>query len=254
MFAIKNSTITKVLFGLGLATLGLVGTPSSASAVSFTPLTNYGDAEFNNGILNGDFSEVFVAEGRIGNNRANGTEREFGINDALVPDPNQPGKLMGGSPLASGDRTWVSGNLVDFILTYNGSLVEYTLGGQKITANVGGKVTDFYLRTRSNATSSLTLSNLMLNGVSDPINNSLTSIGNQVSYLKISDFTQPFTLAGKAQFSWTGSAPQRSQLAFQLKAVNTPKQTPEPGTLGAMMILGVASMGYAKRKQLKVNN
>lgn len=73
--------------------------------------------------------------------------------------------------------------------------------------------------------------------------------GSDIDYFKISDITQPFTLAGKAQFNWTGTRPNNSALAFQIKVMNTPKTTPEPGTLGAMMIMGIAGVGYARRKK-----
>ncbi len=246
MLAIKNSTITKVFFGLGLAAVGLISTPSSASAVSFTALSGYTDADFNNGILTGKFSEVFVAEGRIGDNRAQAGNQEFSINNPIVPNSNNTG-LVGGTPITVGNRVWTSGEFVDFSLSYDGNNISYILGGQTLSASVIGNATDIYLRTRAANNSSVFLNNLFLNSVSIGSTSSTGVGGSDIDYFKISGLTQPFTLTGQAKFEWTGTRPNNSALAFQIKVMNT-KKTPEPGTLGAMMIFGFGSMVYARRK------
>lgn len=229
---------------IGLVTLGLGLTPSFASAITITPLPNFTDAQFNNLLSSKKFQELFVAEGRIGNNALNG-DRELGINNANF------------QPVAQGQFVWQSGKMENFLLQYDGSQVSYSVGGTTLLSNVfSGSVNDIYIRTRETLTSNVRLDNLIFNGtalgdsaVSEPSNSDL----DQVDYLLLSDISAPFRLTGNVTMSWTGSRPSQSNLAYQIKVGstdNSQQDVPEPGTVGALLLTGIVAIGFGKRKQV----
>ncbi|MFB2934052.1 choice-of-anchor W domain-containing protein [Aerosakkonemataceae cyanobacterium BLCC-F154] len=232
-----------VFFTLAVVGLGAVSVPTAANAFTIVDRTGFTDTEFRGLLDDGLFDELFVAEGRIGNNSGTGGEREIGINDDVK---------LGGLPVEQGQLTWGNGNLVDFILEYTGSVVNYTVGGQLLTTNAfSGPVTDIFFRTRATDNSEMTLSNLFFDGVAidDPL--SSKSGINNVNYLQISDITAPFTLTGKSLMSWTGTQPMRSNLAYQIKVGTTPVESvPEPGTVGALLAAGVLSVGLKKKQKV----
>ncbi len=228
---------------LGLATVAIAAFSTSAQAISFTPLS-IADTEFNALRADGSFTELFVAESRIGNNGTGGNgEREFGINTDT------------GLPVAAGHRNWGdgSGSPVDFILEYADNLVKYTVGGVVLSSTqFSGPVTDIFLRTKSVAdsrttTSTMSLTNLLLDGfgaISD-----LVSTGLDVDYLQISGLTGPFTLRGTSTMSWTGTAPNRSHLAYQIKVGTSPQQSvPEPSVVFSLL-LGAGVFGTLSKKR-----
>ena len=147
--------------------VGAAIAPAQAFVVAPSNIT---DQQFNQLILDGDFSELFVAESRAG---FTGSEREFGINKALVPNAGGTG-LVGGNPLAQGQLDWTSGETVEFHLSYNALTGEiaYTVDGELLNATVNAESPNgIYIRTNaqgkgtgSNATtsSSMSLENLML--------------------------------------------------------------------------------------------
>ncbi|MBW4598469.1 MAG: PEP-CTERM sorting domain-containing protein [Calothrix sp. FI2-JRJ7] len=241
---------------LSLSAIGIIAAPSQASAFTLVNRDNLTDTQFNDLLLTKEYTETFVAESRMGNNGFGGNgERELGINSALLPDGK--GKLVGGNPVAQGDRVWTSGTPVDFILEYNGSVVNYTVGSQKIsTTAFTGAATDIFLRTfaqkdnssTSNITSTLT--NLVLNGkgVGKSLSSAGTGISSDVDYLQISNITSPFKLTGQSIFSWTGAAPQRSNLAYQIKVASGATSVPEPSTVAALVVASSIIAG-AKRKK-----
>ncbi|NJL61965.1 MAG: hypothetical protein HC903_09165 [Methylacidiphilales bacterium] len=63
----------KSLVVFGLAAIGLISAPSSASAFTIVNTPGFGDTAFEQLRTDGKFTELFVAEGRIGNNANNGT-------------------------------------------------------------------------------------------------------------------------------------------------------------------------------------
>lgn len=229
---------------MGLATLSLALTPSFASAITITRLPDFTDTQFNNLLSSKEFQELFVAEGRMGNNALNG-DRELGINNANF------------QPVAQGQFVWESGNAEDFLLQYDGSQASYSVGGTTLISNVfNGTVNDIYIRTRETSTSNVRLDNLFFNGIALG-DNALSEPGNgdsdRVDYLRISDISAPFTIAGTVTMSWTGSPPDQSNLAYQIKAGETTdssKNVPEPGTVGALLLTGIIAIGCSKRKQV----
>lgn len=149
---------------LSLSAIGIIAVPSQASAFTLVNRDSLTDTQFNDLLLTKEYTETFVAESRMGNNGSGGNgERELGINSPWLPSAS--GKLVGGDPVAKGDRTWTSGTPVDFILEYNGSVVNYTVGGQKLSSTAfTGAASNIFLRTFALKNSTSTLTNLVLDG------------------------------------------------------------------------------------------
>ncbi len=269
----KSRNQPKSLYAFGIvATLGLLVTSNPVQAATIVNRAGFTDTQFQDTILKGQFSELFVAEGRAGNNGFGGNgERELGINKAITP---VNGQLVGGAPVASGDRVWGDGSqkLVDFSLEYTGQQVNYIVDGQTLTSSsFSGPVTDIFFRTFALANSNQTSNKNNLVQLSDlkiyePGNSagqalgSLSALGtatsNDVEYLQISDVTAGFKITGKTSLSWTGDAPTKSRLAYQIKVGSTlQKQVPEPGTTGALLLTGLVFLGCRKKatKALKCN-
>ncbi|MCL1472766.1 choice-of-anchor W domain-containing protein [Argonema antarcticum] len=235
------SHIRKALFALAAVGLGTLSVPTAANAFNLVDRTGFTDTQFNQMRTDGLFTELFVAESRIGNNSTSTAERELGINTDT------------GAPVAIGDRTWGNGGLVDFVLEYTGSLVKYTVGGQLLSSTAfSGLATDIFLRTRAADKSTMTMSDLVFNGVGI---SSLSSSGvggnSDVDYLQLSGISTPFTLTGKSMMSWTGTQPMRSNLAYQIKVGTTPQtqSVPEPGTVGAIALTGLLALGSKKQQK-----
>lgn len=235
MINLRSTFLTLAVVGLGA-----VSVPEAANAFTIVDRTGFTDTEFNSLRTEGEFTELFVAESRVGNASLNTGERELGINDA------------NGTPFATGEFVWGNNQAVDFLLEYTGELVKYTVGGQLLSSSAfSGPVTDIFLRTRAADNSTMALSDLVFNG--SGIGNLLSSGvgGSDVDYLQISDITTPFTLSGKSLMSWTDIQPMRSNLAYQIKVGTTPVESvPEPGTVGALLAAGVLSVGLKKKQKV----
>ncbi|HEY9596455.1 MAG TPA: choice-of-anchor W domain-containing protein [Cyanophyceae cyanobacterium] len=235
-------TLHRSLCIMGLATLSLVLTPSFASAITITRLSDFTDTQFNDLLSSKEFQELFVAEGRMGNNALNG-DRELGINNADF------------QPVVQGDFIWQNGQPEDFSVAYNGSQLSYRVGGETLVSNIfNGSVNDIYIRTRETSASNVRLDNLLFNGIA--LGDNAVSEPNDsdgVDYLRLSDISAPFTLAGNVTMSWTGSRPNHSNLAYQIKVGETTsssKNVPEPSTVGALLLTGIIAISCSKRKRI----
>ncbi|WP_236144590.1 choice-of-anchor W domain-containing protein [Nostoc sp. CMAA1605] len=247
------SSKSKFLTALGLTTISLLLTTNAAQAFTLVNRAGFTDAEFEDLQFNGDFTELFVAEGRIGNNSLSSAERELGLNTPLIPSGSN---LIGGIPVVSGQRVWGNGTPVNFSLEYTGSQVNYIVDGQLLsTTSFTGAANSIFIRTRAADNSFIELSNLVFDGtaIGDTVLSSVSGTGRDIDYLQISDISQPFTLTGQVLMSWTDAVPRNSALAYQIKVGSTPTSVPEPGMVGAMFLAGVAAVGYGKKKS-SVNN
>ncbi|MGA9381521.1 MAG: choice-of-anchor W domain-containing protein [Phormidium sp.] len=235
MINLRSTFLTLAVVGLGA-----VSVPEAANAFTIVDRTGFTDTEFNSLRTEGEFTELFVAESRVGNASLNTAERELGINDA------------NGTPFATGQFAWGNNQAVDFLLEYTGELVKYTVGGQLLSSSAfSGPVTDIFLRTRAAANSTMALSDLVFNGSGIGNLFSSGSGGSDVDYLQVSDITTPFTITGKSLMSWTGTPPNNSALAYQIKVGTTPVESvPEPGTVGALLAAGVLSVGLKKKQKV----
>lgn len=234
--------LRSAFFTLAVVSLGAVSVPTEANAFTVVDRTGLTDTEFNNMRATGEFTELFVAESRIGNNGFGGNgEREFGINTDT------------GANVAFGNRVWDNGESVNFILEYTGSLVNYIVGDQLLSSSTfSSPVTDIFLRTRAANNSTMGLSNLLFNGqaIDDLFSSGLGS--SDIDYLQISKIAAPFTLTGKSLMSWIGTPPKNSALAYQIKVGTTPQveSVPEPGTVGALLAAGALSIGLKKKQKV----
>lgn len=231
---------------IGLAAIGLTLAPKEASAFTLVNRTGFTDIDFENLRKQGQFTELFVAEGRMGDTGVqNRSEQEIGI----LGDT----KGQGFTPVERGDRTWVSGQILDFVLEYTGSKVTYSVDGQTLSSSAfSGGASDIFLRTFAKPDGSKsTLSDLVFNGTSiGSLQSIATATSADTDYLQISNVSTPFKLTGKTSFTWTGSStPQRSNLAYQIKVGNSLTQSvPEPGMVAAIFVTGAAS-AINKRKK-----
>lgn len=200
------------------------------TAASAGPTWQYyagGDAGFNLLSLNGSLERA-VTEGRIGNNAMSGTW-EMAI--------WQQGGV--GTPQTTAQKAWTNGADVGFTLAYDGvDTITYTIGGTSISwNNLAGPFTDIFIRTRSATDSSVSLTDLDLDGFS--IGNLSSSGNGVVNYLRIQNNSAnfgAFTLTGTQNFSWTGAQPSNSALAYQIKLTNV---IPEPATLALVAAGGL---------------
>jgi hypothetical protein len=146
-----------LLLILGLVTLGVCTAPNSAKALTLSQNPNFTDTDFENLIQQGEFSEKFVAEGRIGDLGGLATY-ELSINDDIK---------QGGQPVEQQQYAWVNNQPVNFSLEYTGNSVKYVVGGQTLSSTAfNGEVSDLFIRTFASQNSAVILSNLALNGES----------------------------------------------------------------------------------------
>jgi len=206
---------------------------SSPSAFTFTLTapTHFGDPEYQALLANGQFAELFVSEGRIGNNATDASQHEVVISKDVNPRSGHYGQ-----PVAEGDLSWGNGcgSALPFSLTYDGAQVLFIIGDIHLsTSAFSGSVNQLYLRARAagnaNTDSSVLLSNLAFNGTIFGLSlQAEATTADDVNYLIISGdvvggaYTAltPFTLTGEARFTWTGTRPNNSALGFQIKAGN----------------------------------
>ncbi|MEQ9667837.1 PEP-CTERM sorting domain-containing protein [Coleofasciculus sp. G2-EDA-02] len=248
-----NSIYSKISFraaevalGVGLATVGMFLVSGVASAATVTSLPNLTDDDFDGLIDSGEFTEVFVAEGRVGNNSLNTAERELGINDKA------------GNPVKSAQFEWGNGIEYDFTLNYDGSMVNYNVGGTLLSSQAFSDPIDtIYIRTKSVVNGNTSSSFSKVEGKSFnnlPLSFSSVAQDGGVNYLRISDISESFELKGTVSFSWTGDQPTRSNLAYQIQVGNS-EPVPEPLTiLGSGVALGFGAFlkKESSRKQNKV--
>jgi hypothetical protein len=241
----KNFSDKLTLAGaaIGISAVSLMFS-SPANAATFTPLPLFTDSDFNALISDGIFAEDVIAESRGGNGGPGGPT-EFNIQDVIPPGP-------GGPPNPQSNFTWPNGQEVDFSLTYDGSTIEYTVGGISISKADVNDLTNFntiYLRTRSNSDGSvMEIRNLVVDGMT--YNGTVTSNDSDtIDYLKISDIGNNLSITGQSFMSWTTpSIPQQSRLAYQIKIGLEKEEVPEPTmTLGLLALGGVGLLSSRKK-------
>ncbi|MEM7725570.1 MAG: choice-of-anchor W domain-containing protein [Cyanobacteria bacterium P01_A01_bin.45] len=230
----------KLFFAASLTAFGFCAVSNSANAFTLVDRSDFTDTDFRDAINNDEFSELFVAEGRIGNNQFNG-DRELGINTAK------------GVPVAQGQFTWGNSSVYNFVLEYTGSKVNYFLDGNLLSSeDFSGSVTDIFFRTRAATDSQISLSDLTFNSTQIGKLSSQGTNGSDVDYLQISNISSSFTITGLASLSWNVNKPNNSQLAYQIKVGTSPiKSVPEPATISAVLLAGLAGLGLGKKSQKK---
>lgn len=239
----KKINARNSFFALSITALGFLMAPNSAQAMSFVNHnSDLTDQEFNSLIDSGEFSELFVAEGRIGD-LGGAAQKELKIN----------GDVVDGAQVAEETNfNWENGTEYEFSLEYDGSMVNYILGGKTLsTQEFNGPINSIFFRTSAWENTTTSLTKLMFNGtaIEDVISNGIGS--RDIDYLQLNDISSPFTITGKASMIWEGTAPRGSRNAFQIKVGNstTPTSVPEPGTIGAIFVTGMTGLGLSKKKK-----
>lgn len=239
--------------------MGLFLLPAAANAFTIKPLPNLTDTDFEALVASGKYQEEFVVQTRIGNNAIVGQNPLSGDGEIDILDV-EPGRIFKG--VTSKQFDFTSGQAVDFSLQYTGSEVKYTVGGQLLSTNIfKGPFTDLFLRTRSQANTSS--NSILLSDLAVQVGSSITSIGSLLSnsldtinYLQISGLTGPFTLTGKSTLNFTtadrNNTVRNAQLAYQIKGGSMVQEesVPEPGTVGALLLTGIAAAVSSKRKKV----
>lgn len=216
------------------AAIGLAGTANATyNVVALT------DAQANDLLID----KTFAAEGRFGNNQLNGTF-ELGLQQ-----PN------GTSYFTTEQGVWTNNTTHAFSLQYTAATgdVTFTALGEQLQWNFAGSTfTDFYLRQRATATSTMHLQDVQLNGV-DVVGIAGTTNGAVNYWLSKDevgfDLSQTdWTLTGNALLAWdVNSLPLNSALAFQIKTVEA---VPEPATMLAL----ASGIGLLVARRRKLNS
>lgn len=242
----QKNNVQNSLCALGLTALGLFMVPESAQAFTLVNNTGFTDRDFNQQITDGTFSELFVAEGRIGD-RGGAATYELSINDDVV---------KGAKPVTQTQFDWQNGQEYEFSLEYDGSMVNYILAGKTLsTSNFSGPINSIFFRTSAGKNTTTSLTNLMFNGGAIGSLSSSLNDSRDIDYLQLKDISSPFIITGKASMSWEGTAPKNSLNAFQIKVGNAPKaKVPEPGTIGAIFLTGITTLALSKKKLKSVNS
>ncbi len=206
---------------------------AAAPIVSAAPTWSYlagGDAAFL-GLTDNGALEQAVTEGRIGNNALNGAW-ELAVWELGAV----------GTPKDQAQATFTNDVAIPFELSWNGvDTVTYTVGGTTVSwGSVGGSFTDIFIRARAGSSSVVDLTDLDLAGSGLSIGD-LTA-HDEAAYLRISNMDQAFgafTLTGNQRFQWTGSRPNNSALAYQIKMTNV---IPAPGAAALEGLAGFAGL------------
>jgi hypothetical protein len=246
-------SLRKNFYTLALATLGLGGLPSVASAATFNAIT---DATLGN-----QFQNTVTAEGRTNGNLVGLGQFELDLNPSTA------------NPINNTTYNWQSGVAVPFTLDYNSSakIFTYTVGTGasaktlNFTNTSSVPLTDIDLRTVAvnsalpSGSTILTPQSLLVNGSSITIpggTNSSANASSPVSNLDIGGLSldQGFTLTGTSVFKFTGAAPALSDESYQigvgsLAATVPPPTTPEPASMSLMTICVGALAWHTRRRK-----
>ena len=216
----------------------------AASAASASVSTSFldTDADFVN-VLNSGVTELWTAQGRIGNAALNGDQEfDLGFTSAAPTDQRQ--------------FTWQPGLPVPFDVSYDAGtdVLQFTGDGTPVMSlPSAGAATEVYIRLRATNQRpglGIDISDIQIDIPSQSIANMpLPSIATDnitldgVEYLVISGLAgQSFSLNGTVTLAYDAqNPPSGSNLAFQIKGA-----IPTPGTVG---LVGFAGIAAARRKR-----
>lgn len=242
--------IKKIIFSLSLGATTLFFGANSAKAAYFSPMTGYSDADLESQINDGTFVEEFNASSYIGDD--GGSAYELEVVDIAPPD-----NVVGNQ---QGQYSWVSGEQVDFELSFDGTDLTYTVGGETIQSvdviQEGLDINGMMLSANSTENSSSTLTNLMMNDGSMSMED-LISSGGETDFLKVTGIDNSFTLTGTQIFNWEGERPANFDLAYQIRvgtfkdpiaSADGASEIPEPATTISLLSLGAIALGMKRRR------
>lgn len=240
------------IFTIALATLGSFLHFSTASAITLQYLSSQTES---NRLLN---DAAFVAEGQVNNIGLKG--------DSIVETYYNETELTQGQI----DFVWSNGEKQPFSLTYDGSMVRYTVGTETLTANIQGAIRDIVIYSQA----SQPYSNVLLDSLN--LKDSLMSLSvssisatapqRQQSLFGIYGITGNFALTGNAMLSWVDFPQNSGNINYQIrvstidsqssfpvknpiKVINNKpvKTVPEPDTVLSLLLSTVA-IAFCRRR------
>lgn len=175
------------------------------------------------------------------------------------------GNLNGSVPAnGTANFAWANNTTYSFSMEFNptNGQLRYTLGNTTINAIIANTtlIQDMFFKTQANsAGTTLTVSNLVVNGTSMGSAVSSASFANtnqQVDYLWIRGLTvgasNTFTMSGNINMSWTGPTPPSNTNTvayFKFGRVTRPDAlVPEPGAM-ALCGISLLMLGLVKRRK-----
>lgn len=244
-----NINIKRIVFSLSLSATVLAVGSRDARAAYFSPLNSQSADDIQSQIRNGGFIEEFNASSYIGDDGGPAHELE-------IVDIDPPDTAVGGD---RGQYSWDSGEEVEFELSFDGSNLSYTVGGetiQSLDVTQGDfDINGMLLSTTSTENSSVTLRDLMFDD-GDMSMEELSSSELDSDFLKITGIDNSFTLTGTQVFSWNGERPQDFDLAYQIRvgtfqdplaSALASSEIPEPATI-SLFSLGAIALGLKRRR------
>lgn len=209
--------------------VALIASSAASAAITTTNLDT--DADFT-ALLNSGVTELWAAQGRIGNAAGNG-DQEFDLG------------FTTNAPADQRQFAWGDGQFVDFAVSYDAGTDELTFeaaGLSAMTLANAGAATDIYIRVRATsqrADLDISLERMMINGTGIPTLTTNNTTLDGVEYLVISGLGgDDFTLSGLVGLGFDqGNPPSGSNLAFQIKGA-----VPTPGAAALASVAGLAAV------------
>lgn len=197
--------VSQSFFTIVLATLGLSLSPLAANAIGFSTVS---EAELKTLMS----QPTFVAGSQFGS---------LFLENEVQAD-------------LSVDFVWSKGKKQPFSLSYDGSIVKYTVGETTLETRSEGFFKDIFIYTKATADlTSVLLNNLILTNSSTTLSISgiaASSPNNKVNIFWIRDIQESFTLTGNAMLSWLNKPQNPNNLAYQIQVGNANYLTSSPNT------------------------
>jgi hypothetical protein len=198
---VRQSFFTIILAGLGLSL-----SPSASNAIGLSTISSETE-------LKALMSQpTFVAGGQLGS--------------LVLENDAQANHNV--------DFVWSKGEKQPFSLSYDGSIVKYTVGEATLETQSEGFFQDLFIYTKATADrTSVLLNNLVLTDSSTTL--SISGIGasspnNEVNIFWIHDIQESFTLTGNAMLNWLNQPQNPNKLAYQIQVGNVNSVTASPNT------------------------
>ena len=197
-------------------------------------------------IDHGSFVEEFSLTSYVGDD--NMVTSELEVSESLPPTSVEAASYRQLEPTNQSKFLWNNEEEVDFELTYDGSVIEYQVGGEVVnTINVQEaefEIDSMVLSAKSTDNSQTKLTNLVLNDDSVSTTDLMSEAG-KIDFLKISGLDNTFKLSGTQVFASEDVATEEIDLAYQIR-VGTFQPTSDVFGSGNFSILSASMDMHAE--------